>query len=388
MPQIKQLLLSFLLLFNFTTGGAQLYNPVPNDFPIIAWYSLEPNFINHREFKNLKKSGFNIALTAPLTGQETLEALRLAENSGVKLIIDCRETRIIDTSFIERVKTIKSFEQYYLSDEPSENNFSYLREKQQCFDESDSIHQPYINLLPIYASKEQLGVDTYEDYITRYINIFKPQYISFDNYPFVRDEFRRDYYDNLSVVSRICKEKELPFWGFVRTLTDSNYWAIDEGRIRFQVYTNIAYGAQGLQFFTYSIPKGCQRAIVGINHERTDLFYVVTAINKEIHKLSKYFLGANFTKVIHTDNIGKNDGILPNPIKALESQDSYLILSFFEKDGCNYLLVVNKDYVKDNRFNISFDHKTSIITKRGKKRIGKEHYSIVIKPGDGIVFQL
>ena len=84
MPQIKQLLLSFLLLFNFTTGGAQLYNPVPNDFPIIAWYSLEPNFINHREFKNLKKSGFNIALTAPLTGQETLEALidNLADLTG------------------------------------------------------------------------------------------------------------------------------------------------------------------------------------------------------------------------------------------------------------------------------------------------------------------
>lgn len=384
----KWVVSTILILLSIYSSSAQYYTPVKNAYPIIAWYSIESGYVTPKEFRDLKKTGFNVALTAPLSRSETEEALRIAGKFGIKLIIDCHETRILDKAFIGSVKDSKSLVQYYLSDEPSKVQFSNLREKHREYNKIDSIHHAYINLLPIYASKEQLGVDSYEDYIKKYIETVNPQYVSFDNYPFVRDEFRLDYFENLGVVSRICKEKRLPFWGFIRTLEDSNYWLMDEGRLRFQAYTNIAYGAQGLQYFTYSIPKGCKSAIVDLCHERTNLFYVVANINREIQKQSKFFLGANFAEVIHTDTMNNGSNILSRTINSIKTEGCNAVLSFFEKGGKNYLLVVNKDYENEHSFDIVFNDKASLISKKGIRKPRKQQHHIVIAAGDGALFQI
>lgn len=96
--------------------------------------------------------------------------------------------------------------------------------------------------------------------------------------------------------------------------------------LRLQVFSDQAYGAQAIQYFTYR----------GLQHdERTEVYGLVKAVNQEVQQLAGIFLGAQVVSVSHTESeIPEGTialGSLSIPIKSLATSDTGAIVSVLEK---------------------------------------------------------
>jgi hypothetical protein len=65
---------------------------------------------------------------------------------------------------------------------------------------------------------------------------------------------RSDFYANLEVCSTKAREAGIPFWAFALTTAHLSYPVPTMGQLRYQVYSNLAYGAQGIEYYTYWKP--------------------------------------------------------------------------------------------------------------------------------------
>jgi hypothetical protein len=119
---------------------------------------------------------------------------------------------------------------------------------------------------------------------------------SFDFYPVLKDHRSKKWFENLEQFSDEAKKAGKPFWAFALT---TNY---DDGHLtpqtlaalRLQVYSNLAYGAQGIQYFTYwsatssNVPSiGDQRgAPISASGKRSVVYDRVKLMSREIKDLS------------------------------------------------------------------------------------------------------
>ena len=78
--------------------------------------------------------------------------------------------------------------------------------------------------------------------------------VSFDNYPVTNEGVRQLWYENLMIIAEESEKAGLPFWAFAMSVPHWNYPVPTLASLRMQMYTNLAYGAQGLQYFTYWTP--------------------------------------------------------------------------------------------------------------------------------------
>ncbi|MCQ2449315.1 MAG: hypothetical protein MJ132_03905 [Clostridia bacterium] len=121
--------------------------------------------------------------------------------------------------------------------------------------------EAYINLLPSYANSiTSLGCDSYSEYIDYYMQTIAPLtgYISYDFYPFrnansinyVRDQ----YYNNLALVAKKCKEKNVELRTFIQAKGDFTGMRPLTGiaDLRFEIYSNLAFGSREIIYYTYS----------------------------------------------------------------------------------------------------------------------------------------
>ena len=62
--------------------------------------------------------------------------------------------------------------------------------------ERDPAHVAFINLLPNYATPQQLGTPTYDAHVRRFIEQVKPPLVSYDHYTFAAGN-AQSFYDQI-----------------------------------------------------------------------------------------------------------------------------------------------------------------------------------------------
>lgn len=87
----------------------------------------------------------------------------------------------------------------------------------------------------------------------------------------------------------------------------ATYPYITEGLLRFQAMTALAYGFQGIVFWTYGLPKGPANyselygnldAPLDAAGKPTKVWYYCQSVNTEIKEFGAYFLGTKFQKAL------------------------------------------------------------------------------------------
>jgi hypothetical protein len=145
---------------------------------------------------------------------------------------------------------------YYVKDEPHAEEFPGLTAVARALAEEAPHQLAYMNLFPNYASQEQLGAETYEDYVEGYVRTVRPKIISYDHYALMEGEpLRRSYFANLETVRRIAAREGIPFWNIVLSNAHFTYREPDPAGFRFQTFTTLAYGGRGISWFTYLTPE-------------------------------------------------------------------------------------------------------------------------------------
>jgi hypothetical protein len=243
---------------------------------------------------------------------------------------------------------------YILGDEPPIQLFDHVDTWVKEIQALDAEHFCYLNLLPNYATTEQLGTSSYVEYLRAYAKL-TTGFISFDNYPtngqggYVHNR----WYANMEDVRMVANEHNIPFWAYVLSTRDyirGNAFTLGELSLMF--YTNLAYGAQAIQYFTFNGGNPSSHTPIAAG-QRTPTYDYVKQLNTEVKRLSHIFSKSKVLGVWHTGaTIPEGTTRLQeeNPpemplIKSLKTSDTGALVSLIEKDNRRYLVILNRSYI-------------------------------------------
>lgn len=357
-------------------------------FPILAWEDI-PFDKSEERFPSMKAAGINVYLGVYKNKQEVQEVLDIAQRVGVKLIVQCPELLSSPAATARLLKDHPALMGYFIEDEPEIKDFAKWGSIVSAIQEVDKKNICYINLYPNWAWGK---LDKYESNVNEYLATVPVQMLSFDNYPLVSIEgapnsLRYDWYYNLEVIMAASKAKSIPFWAFARI--NSKDWVYEGQNItyplpttqelRAQMFTNLAYGAQCLQYFTY---WGIET-----NSGPTRAYERVKIVNQDIQSLAGVFLGCNVISVGHTGELPvgtKALGELPSVFTNFETSSGALV-SHIENGDNYYLVIVNRSISQSMKLTISVDSSVKRVLKTGKtEAVSKQVYEVL--EGDMEIF--
>lgn len=324
------------------------------NIPILGWYSIPPDQATVARYRELKDAGFDISfsfLGSPEDVQKTLDA---AHQAGVKVVISCPELKSQTITIVKRFMSHPALAGYFLRDEPSVDGFADLGNWARKVNEVDPEHFCYVNLFPNYATSAQLGTADYRDYVSRFAKEVPLHFLSFDSYPLTSAEgVYVKWHQNLEIFSDEARKVNKPFWGFAQSiLFDNLHEAPSLATMRVQMFTNLAYGAQGLQYFTYWQPVSPAEDFRGgpmtLDGKRTSVYDHIKTLNQEIKNLSGVFYGSKVKQLQYTGNkipLGTMRLTkLPEPLHLLETGGKTALVSVLENGSQRFIVIVNMDY--------------------------------------------
>ena len=372
-------------------------NPTGEEFPIMAWYSLLDDQVTKERYEEMAEAGFNISFSHFGSAEQVEQALELSQGTGVKILITCKEMYDDTENTVKRFRHHPQTVGYFLRDEPVGADFPNLTAMAEKIRRADDTKLLYLNLFPIYVAPEHLGAKDYADHVSQFIEKVKLGMVSFDNYPVTFDGVRAEYYANLEDVMAETKKAGIPFWAFSLSTAHDPYPVATRAAMRMQIFSNLAYGAQGIQYFTYTSPGtetwNFHNAPIDANSQRTEVWDRLAEINREVRALTKVFLGAEVVKVRHTGaNIPVKttalaESDLPKQIGKVEADGEGVVVSHLKSGNHQYLMVVNRDIYKPQRVTVETAEGVQRIMHDGRKvPANKYSPSLYIEAGDMLLF--
>lgn len=325
--------------------------------PIVTYWAGPP--LTDAVARQMAAGGFNLVWC-------TEKELDVAQRHGLRAqlrdplltpaSLDHPERRRRLKALIERVRHHPALYSYFLTDEPSAGAFPAWGRLVAYLRKLDPAHLAYINLFPTYANNHQLGthgtlVPAYRKYLQEYLQEVKPSLISYDHYQFQAHQDGDQYFLNLDMIRRSALAAGIPFLNIVQACSWSPGMRVPQpDEMRYLVYTTLAYGAQGISYFVYSLPK-IRGGIVRPDGTPTPIYDALKVLNPEFAAIAKQLQSLHSLAVYHTAM--KEPGCQPLPahaaIRAKESGSKPsprgLLLGYFgAKEEPTHVVVVNLDY--------------------------------------------
>ena len=377
-----------------------------DEMPIIAYMGVPDWKTSDENFKTLSECGFNVSLYPYSSLDLLVKACRSAEKYGVRVLGRCAEMYNAPVKAAQTLKSEKGFFEYFMQDEPNVHEIRQRQKEIEALKRIDSTHCFYINLLPC-VNPEWIASSTkardYHEYL-RTASATDIQQLSFDYYPITTDGIRATWYDNLEMVRKESLVSGKPFWAFtlsvphdVPSSKTNKYPMPTLASLRLQIYSNLAYGAQAIQYFTYWNPgknEGYNYHDAPISREgvKTKTYDLVRQMNGELKSVASLFYHARVTSVAH---MGKH---IPNGTRHLQDMPLNIrriitkgrqgaIVSQFEKSGHKYCAIVNKSLTSPLRVEIDAFNNTPVQISKSLAVVPmKRNYTITA--GDMIIFRL
>lgn len=224
---------------------------------------------------------------------------------------DPQQTAALD-ALISRVSGHPGFYTYHLTDEPSASAFPALGRLVAYLRERDPAHLSYINLLPTYASNEQLGtkgetIPAYQDHLRQYVETVRPALLSYDHYQFTNNGDQAGYFLNLALMRDQSLASGIPFmnivqasaWGPTPLASPSGPRVPEPEELRYLVNTTLAYGAQGISYYVYCYPDHLG-GIARPDGTTTPLYTELKTQNPEFVRMARELQPLRSLGVFHT----------------------------------------------------------------------------------------
>ena len=374
-------------------------NPTGNQLPIMAWYSIQPDSEQTAQrYQELAEAGFNLSYAMLRSTQSVTKAINASRGTGVKLFVSCPELTKTPETTVNSFKNDEQVAGWFLCDEPKVPKFQELVELSKRVLAVDTTHLLYMNLFPIDFPADRLGAPSYRDYVEQYARELAPGYLSFDHYPVVDYgkgiTLRPRFYENLEIMLALSRRYHMPFWAFALATAHEVYPVPTREHLRLQVFSNLAYGAQGIQYFTYWQP-GAERwdfhnAPIDEKGQRTNVWYLLRDLNREISALSYVFLGAEVIDVSHT-GVDIPQGThrlasLPYLFAGLQTSGEGVLVSHLRNGSKHYLMIVNRDVNRSQHVRLRVHSSVERILPDGTPTAVSSN-SQTLRPGDYLLYR-
>lgn len=384
----------------------------PQEFVIGGWAGPPPSHNTLETWQRVADCNFTFCgVRGGYSVEQNRTMLDLCQQAGTRaLLVDSRIHwgMVRDDDWRDTVSAIvadygshRALYGYYLRDEPSYQYFEALGAISQEFARQDPEHLAYINLFPTYASVRQLGSPTYEDYLDSFINIVRPQVLSYDHYALLRDGgIRPDYFENLALIREYALKCGVPAWNIILSKDHSSYRQPTAADMRWQVYTSLAYGIKGIVYFTYwtsdSMAADGQYAIVDENGRPARLYPIVRQLNREMRQLGPTLLSLTSTGVYHTGAVPAGGRRLGTDAIIQPPGELPLVLGLFEDEARRqYAMVVNSDYREAAEFEAGLAGHVVAVTQISSAdgsdvplSIEGQRLALRLEPGGGALLRL
>ena len=314
-----------------------------------------------------KEAGINLIENAILATTDLIRALDACEKVG----IDCLAQDIsafsgmgenyplnndeMLTDIVMQYNKYKRMVGYFVWDEPSEKNFSKLKEVTKFFKTIDPARMAYSLVLPSYgvyqwsADHSKWQSDPYKKYVDGYLAACNPDVVCVDYYPFTSpvSSISESYlWRDLGYLRKKALELNKPLWFYFQAINMSGGTGpLPIEKMRVQMYSALAYGTVGLSYYT------SLGAIVDEEGNKLSNFNQIKQLNSEVLNLGEFLFNKKSDKLYHTgvssdklqgyftDSLAQSDLIKSAPENAI-------LGVFTDSTSAKYLVVVNKDFSK------------------------------------------
>ncbi|MFP2903851.1 hypothetical protein ACLESD_02020 [Pyxidicoccus sp. 3LFB2] len=220
--------------------------------------------------------------------------------------------------------------------------------------------------------RQVYGLDWYAEYVDTWLTKGSPSLLSYDHYPFLPAGVDRvDYFSNLAIIRDRANAHGVPFWSYIQScgmrgqdnsqphgLGSWMYRNPKAAELRWNIYTQLAYGAKGLEYFLYwgvncNGTSCCDGAtcftrpiILEDGTRNPELYPAARSINSEVKALAPTLLSLTSRGVYHSGVLPLGARPVPDasPFHPTDAAQPLVLGHFHNPGGRQAVLVVNRDY--------------------------------------------
>lgn len=362
--------------------------------PILGWWGIPEDKATVERYIEAREAGFTVLMQGASCSGKAYELLERAQGAGIKLSVFFPEIgRDNMEEAIVKLKNHPALFMWHLKDEPKYEDFEKVAKTIRRIESVDGRHPCYVN--HIANASVSMGVPDYAAYMERMLREFKPKLISADFYPCRLADTARavpyrdignevyvspNWYRQLEYLSGLARREKLPLALFAcdvaHNVIDYVYPVPTVAMLRLQMYSNLAYGARMLQYFTYwnpdsKTPLKFHESIIRENGTRSPVYDRVRQVNRELQARAFVFMDSELVSVSHTGAeipIGtRRLEKLPSYVKSLTTPDGGAVVAQFAGSKFDALVIVNRSPVREMQLNINLDPSVVRILEDGTK---------------------
>ncbi|MEN6356281.1 MAG: hypothetical protein ABFD83_04265 [Armatimonadota bacterium] len=339
------------------------------------------------------------------TREEMVRALRVCEQHDMRLFVtDHARMTGVENASEDAIKSLAddyssypALGGYYVWDEPSTQKFDDVKRTYNILLKLDPDRLPLNAIIPSYGHYKY--PTAYPEHVREFVGKVNPPVLSFDFYSVhqAKDYLRvnQDLYRDLALWSSLSLETGKPLWMYVTSCRWSDIAGPTSASLSFQVYTALAYGVKGIQYFESRGFTGGDVDFVDapVNGDGTKgpSFDLFKSFNARLNAIAPTVCKLKLVKVVHTAPVPPDNEGLENGLWGIKSASDDLIVSFHCGTGAErYLIVVNKDINSARDVYLEFDSDTSLTRLPDMTRIASHNgrISFNMAAGEGMVFKL
>jgi hypothetical protein len=311
-------------LIVFAQPGTSQVGSLAREFFIYGWNAPKIDGAEPR-IKAMAAAGFTLV-------NATEDEVPTVVRHGVKAMVTTKDPEVA-----RRLSDNAAVWGYHLGDEPfPEAVFAGIGQTFRAFERAAPRQVPFVNML-----------STTGDFLRAYMADARPPLLSFDYYQWWWGSDR--YFEKLEQFREAAVRAGVPLaacfevsanpgveWGDATRLPDN------DRRLRQSVYTSLAYGVTGIEWFhsdmVFSPGPG---ALTPVGQD-------VSAINHEVAPLGRVLAGLRSIDVFHSPPLPAGTRSLPKEhwVQAItEERGAGVVLGMFrDPQGRDYAMVANRDY--------------------------------------------
>lgn len=301
-------------------AGASLPLVGGPDFPVGVFWPPPPSHVTAERYQEIADAGFTFVHNGNYLWDETgiRYGLDIAQQAGLKVLvagdpllaaltanfwadgdptgyhprITASDAEVALRALFTAYRDRPAFAGFSFADEPAANRFGTLGSLVATARAIAPGSLPYLNLRRLgqpYGPWGTAGMDvpTYTRYLQEALDTVAPPLLSFDRYPMLAGGAEDPgYHQNWALVRAAGLRAGIPTWVFIQSLGYAGHRLPTAAELAWQVNTSLAYGAKGIQYFTYWTPDPSRgdgfagaQGLVTAGGERTPLHDAAKQLN-------------------------------------------------------------------------------------------------------------
>jgi hypothetical protein len=363
---------------------------LPDQFFVYLWHTPEVGDLD-AQAAALADAGFTVVDWDP-------DRLDLLDRHGLKAMIRVPYS----PDLVKRLAGDARIWGFHLGDEPyPEAKFPPLAEQVRSIEQTAPARVPFLNMLC-----------TPGDFLRTYMETVRPPLLSFDYYQWWWGSAR--YFEKLEQFREAAILARVPLATCIEGTTnpgiergDKSYLSDNARKLRQSVYTTLAYGAKGIEWFSGDMifePKSAALTRSGQD---------VAALNRELKGLGPVLSSLQSIDVFHTPPLAAATRTAPRDywlhLVGEEGRAGLVQGMFKDARGLDYVLVANRDYRDAQSVEVRLQSKWLGIAPWNKPKVfsyaieqfdretgswskitssSSSGFIFVIAPGDGQLFRI